>query len=169
MSVSHYLHGKRYTVPIPINTPNGLKSVYIGGIIDRIDQIDHAVRIIDYKTGADTTVFRDIPSIFDPTDNNRNKAAFQTLLYCLMFGYNHPQYPVLTPGIYSTKLLFGKDYNYKLKCNNSYISDFSAYREDFYQLLTELLSRLFSSDNSFTQTLNEKKCRTCPYSGICRK
>lgn len=160
---------KRYTVPIPINTPNGLKSVYIGGIIDRIDQIDHAVRIIDYKTGADTTVFRDIPSIFDPTDNNRNKAAFQTLLYCLMFGYNHPQYPVLTPGIYSTKLLFGKDYNYKLKCNNSYISDFSAYREDFYQLLTELLSRLFSSDNSFTQTLNEKKCRTCPYSGICRK
>ena len=160
---------KRYTVPIPINTPNGLKSVYIGGIIDRIDQIDHAVRIIDYKTGADTTVFRDIPSIFDPTDNNRNKAAFQTLLYCLMFGYNHPEYPVLIPGIYSTKLLFGKDYNYKLKCNNSYISDFSAYREDFYQLLTELLSRLFSSDNSFTQTLNEKKCRTCPYSGICRK
>lgn len=160
---------KRYCVPIKIETPEGPKSIYIGGIIDRIDRTQEAVRIIDYKTGADTTTFGTLSSVFDSTVANRNKAAFQTLLYCLMFGHQHPEHPVLTPGIYSTKLLFDKGYNYRLNCEKNDISDFSSYRDKFHGLLVELLEKLFASAGHFIQTSEVKKCRTCHYSAICRK
>lgn len=160
---------KKYCIPVPVQTPAGTQPVFIGGIIDRVDQIGDTIRVIDYKTGADNTQCKNISSVFDSSNPQRNKAAFQTMLYCLMFKQHCPPTSAIIPGIYSIKLLFGNDYNYKLKCDNTYITDFNTYREEFYQLLTALLSRLFSPEQSFTQAPSEKKCRTCQYSGICRK
>lgn len=158
----------KYCFPLSVMTPRGYKTVYIGGFIDRIDETENGIRIIDYKTGTDTTAFKDIPSVFDPALEKRNKAAFQTLLYCLMFEHNSPQPATITPGVYSTKLLFGKDYNYRLKCDKEYINDYSTYREGFLQLLTELVEKIYSSD-SFTQAVEPKKCKICKYSVICNR
>ena len=160
---------KKYSIPVPIRTPSGTFPLFIGGIIDRVDQIGNTVRVIDYKTGADNTNCKNIGSLFDSSNPLRNKAAFQTMLYCLMFEHSHPETSVLIPGIYSIKLLFGNDYDYKLKCNTTSITDFNAYKEEFSLHLSDLLSRLFSPEQPFTQAPSEKKCRTCQYSGICRK
>lgn len=158
----------KYCFPLPVMTPHGSQTVYIGGVIDRIDETQNGIRIIDYKTGSDTTVFKDIYSIFDPATEKRNKAAFQTLLYCLMFEHNHPQTAPIIPGVYSTKLLFGKDYNYRLKYDKEYIYDYRVCREDFLQLLAKLIERLYSPD-SFTQTADPQKCKSCKYSVICNR
>lgn len=160
---------EKFTVPVKIQTPAGQKSVFIGGFIDRIDETTKGVRVIDYKTGADNTTFKSVSSVFDPENTTRNKAAFQTMLYCLMFSHTTPVHKPLIPGIYSTKALFGKDYNYMLKCDKEYIHDFNAYREEFLNNLTPLLERLYSPDVPFTQTTQGKKCRNCPYNTICRK
>ena len=61
----------------------------IGGKIDRVDSKDNLLRIIDYKTGKDKLDFESIPSLFT-RDEKRNKAAFQTLLYALLYSSNFP-------------------------------------------------------------------------------
>lgn len=153
----------------PLSIPGSPSPVYIGGYIDRVDQVASGIRIIDYKTGADMTTFKNIASVFDPKNTTRNKAAFQTMLYCLMFDHTQPTEMPLIPGIYSTKLLFNKDYNPLLKCDRDYINNFRQYKEEFLEHLSLLLEELYSSQNSFKQTDNEQKCRTCSYSCICRK
>lgn len=160
---------QKFTVPVTIKIGNTPVSVFVGGYIDRIDQTDRGIRVIDYKTGADNTSFKSIPSVFDPENPTRNKAAFQTMLYCLMFGHGNRSASPLIPGIYSTKLMFGKDYNYMLKCDKDYINNFSQYREEFQESLTKLLEELYSPQTPFRQTTNDKKCRNCSYAGICRK
>lgn len=160
---------KRFHVPITIGTNGGTRKIYIGGFIDRVDRTEQGIRIIDYKTGADTTSFKTIASVFDPGNPTRNKAAFQTMLYCLMFDHVSPSTAPLIPGIYSTKMLFGKDYDYRLKCDKDYISDFRRYEEEFRNHLSKLLEQLFSPEVPFRQNENDKKCRTCNYAGICRK
>ena len=158
----------RFFVPVILSNDT-VSTVYVGGFIDRVDQTQAGIRVIDYKTGADTTGFKSIASVFDKLNPTRNKAAFQTMLYCLMLDHTHPSQLPLIPGIYSTKLLFGKDYDYHLKCDKDYIGDFRKVQEEFTQKLIELLEEIFLSDLPFCQTTNEKKCHACPYAGICRK
>lgn len=160
---------KKYTFPIRIHTGENQRMIFIGGVIDRIDETAQAIRIIDYKTGADTTAFKNIASIFDGSNPLRNKAAFQTLLYCLMYESRYTGNKPLVPGIYSTKLLFDSGYSHLLQCDKEAIHNFGQYREEFQQYLEKLLTEIFTPGCSFRQTTNEKKCRTCPYSGICRK
>lgn len=160
---------KKYCFPIRIGTAESAKTVHIGGVIDRIDETGTALRIIDYKTGTDTTTFKNIESVFDGSNLTRNKAAFQTLLYCLMAGHDKPHTKPLQPGIYSTKLLFDPNYNHLLKCDKDLITNFDRYKEEFEVLLKQLLEQIYSPHCEFTPTTNEKKCRTCPYAGICRK
>lgn len=158
---------KRFHTPITIG--EGSKTVYIGGFIDRVDQTSEGIRIIDYKTGADNTTFKSIASVFDPENPTRNKAAFQTMLYCLMFDHSHPGSLPLIPGIYSTKLLFGKDYDFRLKCDKELISNFYRHTEEFQGLLVQLLEEIFSPEHPFSQAVHDKKCRNCAYLAICRK
>lgn len=160
---------RKYCFPVEIEVEHQRHTVYIGGIIDRVDETEEVVRIIDYKTGADTTVFKNVESVFNGENPLRNKAAFQTMLYCLMFSHQHKSDKPLTPGIYSTKLLFDPDYNHLLKCDKDFMINFDRFREEFEGHLKQLLERIYSPHLSFAQNGNSKKCRTCPYSGICRK
>lgn len=160
---------KRFCVPITAQIQDTTHTIYVGGFIDRIDQTQHGIRVIDYKTGADTTTFKTIPSVFDPENPTRNKAAFQTMLYCLMFDHTNPSDHPLVPGIYSTKLLFGKDYDFHLKCDKTPITNFRHHETEYREQLHTLLANIFSPSVPFTQTPDDKKCRNCTYAGICRK
>lgn len=160
---------KRFHVPIRLEIEKQQQTVYVGGYIDRVDQPACGIRVIDYKTGADTTTFKNIASVFDPANPTRNKAAFQTMLYCLMYDHVNPCNDPLIPGIYSTKLLFGKDYDYRLLCDKAYINNFRHFEEEYRFHLKALLENLFSPQHPFIQTDNDKKCRNCSYSSICRR
>lgn len=160
---------RRFHVPVAVETGKGRRTVYVGGVIDRVDRTEDAVRIIDYKTGADTTAFKGIPSLFDVENATRNKAAFQTMLYCLMFDHVHPSREALVPGIYSTRLLFEKNYDCRLQCDGTAVTDFRRFEEEYRGELEALLARLFSPDEPFTQTEDLHKCENCSYAGICRR
>ena len=160
---------KSYRMPMQVNTGNGVHTCYLGGNIDRVDRAQQGTRVIDYKTGADKTDFKTIDSLFDPGNKQRNKAAFQTLLYCMMYGHEHPEADPVLPGIYSTKLLFTPNYDYFLRCDGEPILRFSPYAPEFQEGLSQLLESLFSPHIPFDQTTNEEKCRTCSYNSICNR
>lgn len=160
---------ERFYVPISIELEGKMKTIYVGGFIDRVDRTDAGIRVIDYKTGADTTNFKTIASVFDPENPTRNKAAVQTMLYCLIYDHVHPSEHAMIPGIYSTKLLFGKDYDFHLKCDKDYIHNFRHYHDEYQKELTKLLQEIFSTTVPFRQANSEKKCRNCSYANICRR
>ena len=90
------------------------------------------------------------------------------MVYCLMYDHVHPSEQPLIPGIYSTKLLFGKDYDFRLKCDKELIQNFRYYQQEFSDHLRQLLEELFSPEHPFCQTDNEKEmpdlqlCRNMP-------
>ena len=160
---------KTYRMPVTIFAFNQPTTIYVEGDIDRVDQTERETRVIDYKTGADKTDFKDLPSIFDSNNKQRNKAAFQTLLYCMMYEYENPGTDPILPGIYSTKLLFTPNYSYLLKCNKEPIHRFKPHEPEFQDLLVQLLEQLFSPEIAFNQTELSEKCRTCSYNEICKR
>ncbi|GAB1462833.1 PD-(D/E)XK nuclease family protein [Pedobacter sp.] len=61
---------------------NGKKEqVKLFGFIDRVDERNGVVRIVDYKTGSDKLTFADIEKLFDTDGKSINKALIQTLIY----------------------------------------------------------------------------------------
>ena len=61
---------------------NGKKEqVKLFGFIDRVDERNGVVRIIDYKTGSDKLTFSAIEKLFDTNGKSINKALIQTLIY----------------------------------------------------------------------------------------
>ncbi|MDR0981875.1 MAG: PD-(D/E)XK nuclease family protein [Culturomica sp.] len=161
---------KKYEMPFEVATTEGSKQIILGGTIDRVDRNAKGVRIIDYKTGADTNVFKNgIKSLFNPENKSRNKAAFQTLLYCMIFAYNNPNEQVISPGIYSIKQMFDSQYSHHFFADGEAINDFDRYYNDYINELKGLLNAIFSCEKNFSQTKDNSKCTTCSYQIICNR
>ena len=78
------------------------------------------------------------------------------MVYCLMYDHVHPSEQPLIPGIYSTKLLFGKDYDFRLKCDKELIQNFRYYQQEFSDHLRQLLEELFSPEHPFAKPITKR-------------
>lgn len=144
----------------------------LGGKIDRVDSKDNLLRIIDYKTGKDKLDFESIDSLFS-REGYRNKAAFQTLLYALMYvksssanGYSTATKRVV-PGLINRMNLFDEDFAFGLKVGKQQVTDVASMFPIFEQKLKELFEELYDPDQPFDQTTNTDNCKYCAYSHIC--
>ncbi|QOI97678.1 MAG: PD-(D/E)XK nuclease family protein [Flammeovirgaceae bacterium] len=148
-----------------INAPVG--RVLLGGKIDRIDQKDDLLRIVDYKTGKDELSFTSVDSLF-AREGKRNKAAFQTLLYAWLYvkTTNQPGHRVV-PGLMNATTLFGEDKEFGLKTGKQLLNDVHALLPEFEAGLKALLEELFNPDTVFDQTPVVDNCKNCPYQRIC--
>lgn len=141
--------------------------VVLGGTIDRIDRKENAVRIIDYKTGRDELDFRDVASLFS-RDGKRNKAAFQTFMYALLYKNNNPSQDLkIIPGLVNRNNLFDDDFQFGLKMNKTYLTDATPLFPEFESHLHALLEEIFNPEEVFDQTDKEEACKICPFTGIC--
>ena len=161
-----------YTLDLRIDDQ---KTIGLKGIIDRIDEKNGTVRVIDYKTGKDNKVITSIESLFDRKDEKRNKAAMQALFYALLYANKHPDIAILIPGIFNLKEMFSNNFDYHLKQqgDNSTqkipIDNAMPYLAEFESKLRILLQELYSPNVAFDQTQDLEKCRYCPYREICRR
>ncbi len=140
----------------------------IGGKIDRVDRKGNVVRIVDYKTGKDSLDFKGIASLFERA-GKRNKAAFQTLLYAMLYQANHTLSPEdkLLPGLINRNNLFNETQSFGLQMNKTNIDDVQPLLHEFKIHLTQLLEELFDPDGVFDQTPVQSICKLCPYKNIC--
>lgn len=139
----------------------------IGGKIDRVDHKDDEVRIVDYKTGKVKFNFASIESLFIP-DKDRNKAAFQTLLYTLLYKTNYSVGQArLVPGLISRENLFRDKFEFGLKMEREPITDANKILQEFEDRLRLLLEEIFNPEEKFYQTTVLESCRICPYQQIC--
>jgi PD-(D/E)XK nuclease superfamily len=141
----------------------------VGGKIDRVDSKDGLLRIIDYKTGKDKLDFESIVSLF-ARDGKRNKAAFQTMLYALLYKTNMNPAIINTrvlPGLINRINLFEDSFEFGLKMNRAVVNDVKFLLPEFEENLRILLEELFSPETVFDQTTVIETCRICPYKNIC--
>jgi ATP-dependent helicase/DNAse subunit B len=146
------------------NTP---VHVTLGGKIDRVDRKENVVRVIDYKTGRDKLDFDNIPSLFS-REEKRNKAAFQTMLYALLYKANHKSNGFkIVPGLINRMNLFDRNFQFGLKVGKDLIDNVDQLIPEFEQHLRILLEELFDPNVPFDQTTDVDTCKFCAYQNIC--
>jgi hypothetical protein len=160
-----------YRIQIPIS---GDRKVNIKGLIDRVDRANGTIRILDYKTGKADLFFKDIESLFEKEGKNRNKAAFQTLLYCLFYEDKTKAAEAISPGVYSLKEFFNNKFTCMLaqkegRAKPEPVDDYRVYKEEFTKALQEMFEEIFDPKIPFTQVENQDACRTCLYAEICHR
>jgi hypothetical protein len=141
--------------------------VILGGKIDRVDRKENVVRVIDYKTGRDKLEFDTIASLFS-REERRNKAAFQTMLYALLYKANSTSKDIrIVPGLINRLNLFDRNFQFGLKVDKQYIDDVDHLIPEFEMHLKLLLEELFDPGVPFDQTADPEICKFCPYQNIC--
>jgi hypothetical protein len=157
---------------------NGVKQVNIKGFIDRIDEKDGQIHILDYKTGSGQLEFKSFDEVFEHDKEKRPKYVLQTFLYGILFKEDEKTGKLaaektITPGIYYMRDVFKQDfetqlhYKSKEKEIDELISDFSVYESEFRAHLTACLEDIFNPEIPFAQSENAKICEWCDYKGVC--
>ena len=140
----------------------------LGGKIDRADRKENTIRILDYKTGGDLNVFTSVESLFERNNDKRNKAAFQALLYALVYEKRNPDLftsstqTKLQPGLINRKDIFKSDFEYGLYLNKQRLEDVSNLLPEFEMHLNILLQEIFNPDHPRSNH-SLKTCSYCSY------
>ncbi len=152
--------------------PSG-KNVSLKGFIDRVDEVNGHVRIIDYKTGKGILQFKNIDDLFDKSLKDRPKAVMQVFMYAYLYSLENPE-KLLAPGIYYLRNLFSDNFDphvfFKPSLKESFcVDDFSLYKMEFREKFEECLEEIFDPSIPFTQSVTGKACAWCAFTNICRK
>lgn len=160
---------ERCKISFPIN----VGKVNLKGFIDRIDEKEGKIRILDYKTGSGNLSFKSWDEVFEHNNDKRNKYVLQTFLYGIFYK-EKAQDKTIVPGIYYLRNIFtdgfSTELNYKPDKNtNIIVEDFSKFEEEFNLRLKSCLEEIFNPEIPFFQTTSTKPCQYCPYTGICNR
>ena len=158
------------------------------GFIDRLDEVDGLLRIVDYKTGSDSQTFKDWNQLYFAQEKSQHrKAIAQIFLYseavlrlvengrAQQEGLNwlQPRNNRVQPSLYQLKGMCSnkESYNPLIRFNQTEIEDYatSEIRDSYCHELHEVLLRLFSPDVPFAQTEDEEVCRYCAFKAICAR
>jgi RecB family exonuclease len=164
---------------LKLEIENGKRKIVIGGSIDRLDEKDGVLRVLDYKTGRAELKFHDLDSLFDQSSKKRNKAVFQVLIYTLMVLEN--RIPKAGQRIQAGIIMPAKlnaDYDPIIQIADDpeksrpvydNVHDVRELLPDFKSGLVNLMDDLFSLDVPWDQTEDVEKCKYCPYNRICQR
>jgi len=159
---------------------DGVRQVNLKGYIDRVDEKDGRIRILDYKTGSGSLEFKSFDDTFEHNNESRPKYVLQTFLYGILYkedekNCDFARGKTITPGIYYMRNVFKDDFetelHYKSKEEeiNEIITDFSIYEDEFRTRLTTCLDEIFNPEIPFMQSESTKPCQWCPYKGVCNR
>jgi ATP-dependent nuclease, subunit B len=154
-----------------LELPDG-RVINIKGFIDRIDNINDTIRIIDYKSGKPATLtFNTMESLFDKTEKERQKAIMQVFLYAWVYMKDTGSSKI-QPAVYYIRDLFRQaGFDPYIRCSSEnekvLINNFADYSNEFEDNLRSCINEMFDVSKPFTQTPNIKHCDYCPFTKIC--
>ncbi|MDR1938841.1 MAG: PD-(D/E)XK nuclease family protein [Tannerellaceae bacterium] len=147
--------------------------IQLKGFIDRIDEVEGATRIIDYKSGTGLSAFHSVESLFDVEEKDRPKAVMQVFMYAWMYGrLPESREKPLRPGIYYMRTLFSDDFDAGVyqrveRGKTACVEDFRDYASSFEDGMRTCLDKIFSPEEPFVQTPTGKACAYCPFIDVC--
>lgn len=166
------IHSLEYSsvLPVRVSIKGHVKTVYLKGIIDRVDEHNGKRRIVDYKTGGDKLEYKNFEELFEAESRYQNKALLQTLFYTYLYEKNR-QVSGIEPHLYTVKNLSeGTVFREKRKNGVELIDENLKYfKAEFEQRLHQKLSEIFDPDVPFVQTTNRETCCYCAYKDVCQR
>ena len=157
------------TSPISSLPPGGVGgglAVTTGGRIDRLDEQDGRIRVVDYKTGYHMPSIKSMDDVTN-TAGKHEGYFLQAFLYSYAVLQNEkPQLP-LVPALFYPGKAYKEDYDPTLTIDKKVIEDFAPLADEFYEGLTLVVKQIFSPDYSFTQTPEVKDCANCDFKLLC--
>lgn len=143
----------------------------IGGRIDRIDELSEGrIRVVDYKTGRDTTALMgEINDVFN-MQKTHSDYYLQTFIYSMIVRHaaklNAANLPV-SPALLFIQSATGNDYDPTLKLRKTRLTDIADVETELKAMLSEKVNEMFNPDIPFVPTDNTDTCRFCPYHALC--
>ncbi len=143
------------------------REVIIAGKADRIDRLGDMVRVIDYKTGRIGPYELSYQEWDIPFTNSDKAKNFQLLCYAWLYDQSHPGERKIEPGIISVR------YPARGSQTMKYPGGQGALEPDhlaaFEKELKKLIAGILDATLPFSQTKEEKNCRYCAFSTLCRR
>ncbi len=147
----------------------------VGGIIDRLDCVadpatgEDRIRVIDYKTGArHLCPMPDVDAVFDPAQiPNHSDYYLQAFLYSHIVRQHHAE-PV-SPLLLFIQHAAAEGYDPTLVIGREPVADIAVHSDRFIALLKETIDAIFSPDLRFMPTDDRNRCRSCPYTALCKR
>ena len=137
---------------------------------DRVDRLaDGTVRIVDYKTGSDSTDFATIDDLFAPVSAStvRRKAILQLFLYCYAYLYENKGVERVQPIIYKLSAMDQSGVMLKNAGQYEYVAD-DAMARDFVTRMAQVVNSLYDED--FVQAPDgDHACDYCRFIDFCRR
>ncbi|MEA3448528.1 MAG: PD-(D/E)XK nuclease family protein [Bacteroidota bacterium] len=136
------------------------------GIIDRLEESNNQLRVIDYKTGTQKpATVDDLEALFEHNRNDKPDHVFQVLFYTWLMHKNQTNdeqacalYPVI---------MYMRNAQSSDKPVMKGVDDFRNLMPAFEEQLVGLLERITDKTEPFTMTEHTKTCENCPYHQIC--
>ncbi len=142
-------------------------NITVGGTIDRINEKEGTIQLIDYKTGGTPLKAKDLESLFTP-DEKRPGYILQILLYAdLLLRKGKARH--VTPSLLYIHRAANEDYSPIVSIDKTDVTDFADYRDEFENRLEQLLNEIFDRNKTFEQTTIESFCEYCDFKAICGK
>lgn len=146
--------------------------INLKGFIDRVDEVNNRLRIVDYKSGSGLSAFTGIDQLFDLEAKDRPKAIMQVFMYAWMYQDEVKQPIAIQPTIYYLRTLFNDTFDPSVyhridRGKSDAVTDFTDYAAEFEEGLRGCLDQLFSPEQPFIQTPTGKACVYCPFKNIC--
>lgn len=133
----------------------------IGGKLDRVDEVNGKIRIVDYKTGRiELSAADKIDRIFS---NPSKDKLLQLYLYHMLFTGTDPGKEV-TAGFYEVRSISAgfREPDKQVLNNPDLMSEFRA------QLISTVTT-MYDKEESFRQTTDQLRCKYCAYKDICHR
>ena len=142
----------------------------IGGRIDRIDEMDGHLRIVDYKTGSHVPEKVKMEHVVGLTGRHE-PYYLQIFLYALAemerAGGEAGEAPI-QPVLFFPIKASGPDYDPSLMIDGEVVDDFARqHAEAFRKGLQEVLADIFNPEKPFTCTTNQTACQYCKLGLLC--
>ena len=166
------------SIDIDLGT-HGVKTLTVGGIVDRLDMVDDiqtgnkVIRVVDYKTGRKpSSPLGSVDDVFDDK-NMRDKHSdyyLQAMLYSLIISHSsrwNPHGNNVSPALLFIRNTSAKDHDPTLLFGSHKIGDVEVYRDAFMSMLKDKIGEMFNPDIDFQPTSDSSRCESCPFRMIC--
>jgi len=168
-----YIKKLEQKVEFLFQLPSGSQKVKLQGTIDRLDELNGMIRIIDYKTGVVEPKDLTLADWEDFNDGSKLDKAFQVLMYAWLYQkFAKIENPEFETGAISTRKLsngfvkFGvqpERYGAKDSLVNTRVLD------QFQLVLEQILEEMFDSQIPFAQTKDHTVCERCNFRVLCSR
>lgn len=150
-------------------------SVNIKQYIDRVDRVTapdgtQLLRIVDYKTGSDTTEVASIDQLFHKrsASSPRAKAVLQLMFYCNAYAAKTGHRGAIQPLIYKMRTL-GTDGVRPLMFEKQPLMDYRTINDSFREEFAKVVGEIFDPETPFGQTPDPSNCHFCSFKPLCRR